>query len=134
MITEQEMQMRQLVRESDVIDRTDGSELAQAFNYLFDKYIENAEPRLYVINRKASEEMYKNLKEAYKNFNSPIYSLDDSSYIQPIRPRGHWKQRGIGCSCSVCGIGTSEHNVRAGLMNYCPNCGAYMGDKQDDRI
>ena len=40
-MTKQEMKMRQLVRESDVIDRTDGSELARAFNYLWDKYVEN---------------------------------------------------------------------------------------------
>lgn len=39
-MTNDELEMVKLVRESDVIDRTDGSELAEAFNYLFDKYIE----------------------------------------------------------------------------------------------
>lgn len=43
-MTESEIQMVKLVRESDVIDRTDGSELAQAFNYLFDKYVETQVP------------------------------------------------------------------------------------------
>ena len=43
-MTREELEMRTLVRESDVIDRTDGSELAKAFNYLWEKYVEQ-EPR-----------------------------------------------------------------------------------------
>lgn len=39
-MTRKELEMRKLVRESDVIDNTDGSELARAFNYLWGKYIE----------------------------------------------------------------------------------------------
>lgn len=39
-MTREELEMRTLVRESDVIDRTDRSELAKAFNYLWEKYIE----------------------------------------------------------------------------------------------
>ena len=39
-MTDNELYMRKLVRESDVIDKTDGSELAQAFNTLWDKYVE----------------------------------------------------------------------------------------------
>ncbi len=39
-MTKEELEMRTLVRESDVIDRTDGSELAKAFNHLWDKYVE----------------------------------------------------------------------------------------------
>jgi len=41
-MTREELEMRTLVRESDVIDRTDGSELAKAFNHLWDKYVEQA--------------------------------------------------------------------------------------------
>ena len=43
-MTREELEMRTLVRESDVIDRTDGSELAKAFNYLWEKYVEH-EPK-----------------------------------------------------------------------------------------
>lgn len=39
-MTREEMEMRKLVRESDVIDKTDGTELARAFNHLWNKYIE----------------------------------------------------------------------------------------------
>ena len=39
-MTREEREMRTLVRESDVIDRTDGTELARAFNCLWEKYIE----------------------------------------------------------------------------------------------
>lgn len=46
-----ELEMRKLVRESDVIDKTDGSELARAFNYLWEKYIEQ-EPCDDAISRK----------------------------------------------------------------------------------
>ena len=44
-MTREELEMRKLVRESDVIDKTDESELAKAFNHLWDKYIEQ-EPTL----------------------------------------------------------------------------------------
>lgn len=49
-MTREELEMRTLVRESDVIDRTDGSELAKAFNYLWEKYVEQ-EPCEDVISR-----------------------------------------------------------------------------------
>ena len=39
-MTREEMEMRKLVRESDVIDKTNGTELARAFNHLWNKYIE----------------------------------------------------------------------------------------------
>lgn len=39
-MTREELEMRTLVRESDVIDKTDGSELAKAFSYLWEKYVE----------------------------------------------------------------------------------------------
>ena len=44
-MTREGLEMRKLVRESDVIDKTDNSELAKAFNHLWDKYIEQ-EPTL----------------------------------------------------------------------------------------
>lgn len=40
-MTKEEIEMRVIVRESDVIDKTDGSELAKAFNYLWNKYVES---------------------------------------------------------------------------------------------
>lgn len=43
---------------------------------------------------------------------------------------GKWIQHGIGFRCSECNIGTSESNVKAGLMNFCPNCGADMREER----
>jgi hypothetical protein len=43
-MTKEELEMRKLVRESDVIDKTDGTELAKAFNHLWEKYVEQ-EPK-----------------------------------------------------------------------------------------
>lgn len=51
-MTREEMEMRKLVRESDVIDKTNGTELAKAFNYLWKKYIEQ-EPCEDAISRQA---------------------------------------------------------------------------------
>ncbi len=42
-MTREEAEMRKLVRESDVIDKTNGTELAKAFNYLWKKYVETLE-------------------------------------------------------------------------------------------
>ena len=53
-MTDKELYMRKLVRESDVIDRTDGSELAKAFNYLWDKYIETSDSSTDAISRQAA--------------------------------------------------------------------------------
>ena len=58
-------EMIKLVRESDVIDRTDGSELAKAFNYLFDRYIEEPITKNYL---GVSSGLEKNSKKLEKNF------------------------------------------------------------------
>lgn len=50
--------MRKLVRESDVIDKTNGTELAKAFNYLWEKYIEQQPCDEQTIYEKAYKEGY----------------------------------------------------------------------------
>lgn len=58
------MEMRKLVRESDVIDKTDGSELARAFNHLWEKYIE--QESYDAINRQAAQAKIKSICDEYR--------------------------------------------------------------------
>lgn len=58
-------EMIRIVRESDVIDRTDGNVLAKAFNYLFDRYIEEPITKNYL---GVSSGLAKNSKKLEKNF------------------------------------------------------------------
>lgn len=57
-----DVEIIKLVRESDVIDRTDGSELAKAFNYLFAKYIDDVEE----CEKEESSEYRKGYLDGYK--------------------------------------------------------------------
>lgn len=95
-MTKEEMEMVKLVRESDVIDRTDCSELAKAFNYLFDKYVE------------AAVELDGNSgKLGYWIIERDPNTGKDMSY-----------------HCSEC-YDTTGHFVTS-ADNYCPQCGAKM--------
>lgn len=84
-------------------------------------------PCLYVINRKTSE-------EAYKNLNSPIYPLDDMPSIQPIRPQGNWilDETDNSITCDKCGCLIWANDISNGEAHYCPNCGADMKEDTHD--
>jgi len=96
-MTNQELYMRKLVRESDVIDKTDGSELAQAFNTLWDKYVE-AEPCEDTINRQAAlDYIYNDLglgdEENGKDLERQMELEDSYKYIKslpPVTPKHRW--------------------------------------------
>ena len=67
--------------------------------------------------------------EAYKELLKECYK--ELPRVTPKPGSGEWIQHGIGFRCSECAIQTSEHNVKRGLMKYCPNCGAKMeGDEE----
>ncbi len=78
-MTREELEMRVLVRESDVIDRTDGSELAKAFNTLWEKYVEQ-EPCEDAISRQAVEDKITTLINELEMIFSDIRekNVDDS--------------------------------------------------------
>ena len=59
-------------------------------------------------------------------YNGAIEDVLALPSVEPERPVGHWKLHGLGYICPICRIETSEANVKAGLMNFCPNCGAKM--------
>lgn len=62
-----------------------------------------------------------------KEYEQPLWDgLNDLPLVTPKQRPGKWIQHGIGFRCSECAIQTSEQNVKAGLMKYCPNCGAKM--------
>jgi len=96
-MTNQELYMRKLVRESDVIDKTDGSELAQAFNTLWDKYVE-AEPCEDTISRQAAlDYIYNDLglgdEENGKDLERQMELEDSYKYIKslpPVTPKHRW--------------------------------------------
>ena len=55
----------------------------------------------------------------------------DMPSVQPTRPTGKWKKyldEGgfLQCECSNCGLITNEPD------NYCPNCGARMGESEKE--
>ena len=68
-MTREELEMRTLVRESDVIDRTDGSELAKAFNYLWEKYVEQE-------SRTVIEDIKAEIKDLHKSHMINFVSAD----------------------------------------------------------
>lgn len=56
------------------------------------------------------------------------------------RKKGKWIYEGIRgrfptCRCSVCGsLENADWAVIQGGANFCPNCGAYMGEEMEDAI
>ena len=65
-MTREELEMRTLDRESDVIDSTDGSELAKAFNYLWEKYVEQ-EPCEDAVSKQGAIEAFQIFREYESN-------------------------------------------------------------------
>lgn len=60
-----------------------------------------------------------------------ISDLEDAPTIEE-RKKGKWIDRGymkVGFSCSLCGA-----YVISGKENYCHNCGADMGEGQNDEV
>ena len=70
-------------------------------------------------------------KEYYSSFNAAVYKtlikiIDKSPSVEPERPHGKWIMRsggrqGTHAECSNCGM-----KNYAGILNYCPDCGAEM--------
>lgn len=137
-MTREEMEMRKLVRESDVIDKTNGTELAKAFNYLWKKYIEQ-EPCEDCISRQAVIDLinadweYEGLEVEINNLPSVTPKLETvtefadrcrecgARYGKLLKQKtGHWILRDDICKCSNC------KDISPVLHNYCPNCGAKM--------
>ena len=70
-----------------------------------------------------------------------ITVLDAQPTIEPERKTGEWHKSEAyphHLYCSACyrtALPNYEYMERWGLsMNYCPNCGAYMGGGQDDSV
>ena len=97
-MTREELEMRTLVRESDVIDRTDGSELAKAFNYLWEKYVEQ-EP-------KTGHWIFQKIKQGKRMWCSNCDSAFDLCCNQIKR--------------------YNKAKMREDMWTYCPWCGAKM--------
>lgn len=123
-MTREELEMRTLVRESDVIDRTDGSELAKAFNYLWEKYVEQ-EPCGDVISREATLMPYKGLNDEDTISVWLIRkNIEQQPPVNPQSKTGHW----IDDKCSIYGKGIedlidSREWYRNEKPNFCPFCG-----------
>ena len=152
-MTREEIEMRTLVRESDVIDKTDGSELAKAFNHLWEKYVEQ-EPCGDAIRRADAEALFRNARSKlnpsdYKTadeFNTrDLMLLNAEQFIhmlpsvKPQEPKtGHWKvvSDGYGdnayiCECSECEDTVWVYKDANRKWNYCPNCGVKMIEPQE---
>lgn len=133
-MTREEFEMRTLVRESDVIDRTDGSELAKAFNYLWEKYVEQ-EPCDDAISRQAVLDLAKKgVLVSNGNYESVCKAINDLPSVNLQEPKtGHWyydEERGatgVYAICSNC----DEEIYQTGGFKYCPNCGARMNGKEN---
>lgn len=132
MMTREELEMRKIVRESDVIDKTNGTELAKAFNYLWKKYIEQ-EPCEDCISRKDALAPYKELKDddvisvwlIKKN-------IEQQLSVTPTRKTGKWTNGNPICTC--CGedkFKDLDADIWADWKpKYCPNCGAKMESEE----
>lgn len=148
-MTREEHDMRVLVRESDVIDRTDGSELAKAFNYLWEKYVEQ-EPCEDAISRQAvldavrkntfrltfaeeqgceghvawsAEAVYSDVIEGALLELPPVNSQPKTGYSKT----GYWIRRNsflVPYKCSECNYESERY------YDFCPNCGAKMFEPQ----
>lgn len=77
-------------------------------------------------NKKYHEEKHKDSLLIGFDFDKMINVIDDASTINPedLRPKGKWIKTGkISVRCSACNYLPAENDY-----NYCPNCGAKMGD------
>ena len=118
-MTREELEMRTLVWESDVIDRTDGSELAKAFNYLWEKYVEH-EPK--TGHQKSCDTCEYSDEIDGSNCYECVKGMRDR--YKPQEPKtGHWirvtdKSGHLVWECDKCGW-QQRFNT-----NFCPDCGA----------
>lgn len=121
----EELEMRKLVRESDVIDKTDASELAKAFNHLWDKYIEQ-EPCEDCVSRQAAINAC--LDGWNKDFKEIVTDIRTLPPVTPTHKTGKWKRKIVDdgynadWKCSECGY----KEMTDFPTKYCPNCGAKM--------
>ena len=138
-------EMIKLVRESDVIDRTDGSELAKAFNYLFDRYIEEPttkndlgvdcisrdEACRYVAEFVNHEFSTREEEELIDNI---ITGIEHLPSVTPQEPRkGHWiLTEDDFVYCSECEDSYYPRPIDASWY-YCPHCGCCMVEPQADK-
>ena len=135
----EELEMRTLVRESDVIDRTDGSELAKAFNYLWEKYVEQ-EPCDDAISRDAVLEkaVYTETEEGWGGYTVDVDYIKSLPSVTSEPKTGHWIEKDgfdgdTYYDCSECGESwtTIEGNPWNNGMKYFPNCGAKMEEVEE---
>lgn len=133
-MTKKELEMRTLVRESDVIDRTDGSELAKAFNYLWEKYVEQ-EPCEDAISRQEAVEAFQMFREYESNRSNKGWVnrietvLNQLPPVTPQQKTGHWifvDKAHEHAHCSECDYGNVDL-LNGRPHNYCPHCGAKNG-------
>lgn len=141
-MTKEEIKMVQLVRESDVIDKTDDSELARAFNYLFDNYVEKALERGPCEDAVSREEVIKcfdsniaitdkdNAENVKSYLDIVIEYIENLPTVQHIKPKGEWIEEKDEMlpdwHCSRCGA--IVENFEQGYHNwrYCYHCGTEM--------
>ena len=117
-MTREELEMRALVRESDVIDRTDGSELAKAFNCLWEKYVEQSMSDDCISRGRSTATIMRDIRHLPS--------------VTPIEKTGKWIYIGNGNNglhqCNQCG---AERKMFDGLEIYCSSCGAKMVEPQE---
>ena len=113
-MTREELEMRVLVRESDVIDRTDGSELAKAFNHLWEKYVEQE------LSQPKTGHWIEDAKTYYEELNKRGLGVDEYTpyFTDDI-------------ACSECLAKYSMLDNETQFFKHCPNCGAKMVEPQE---
>lgn len=101
-MTREERKMIQLVRESDVIDFTDGSELATAAKYLFDVAIKTLEqePCEDVVSRQAVKKALRNrIEESISDCINALPSVTPTQKWIPVSER--LPEKNMACLVSV---------------------------------
>jgi hypothetical protein len=133
----EELEMRTLVRESDVIDRTDGSALAKAFNHLWEKYVEQ-ETCDDAISRQAVLDKMKERDEEVSCLTTK--DVRDLPTVKPQPKTGHWiladeqnkedvENDNYRYICSECQC--SDIHAKGTVVPYCWKCGAKMIEPQE---
>lgn len=133
-MTREEQKMIQLVRESDVIDLTDGSELATASRYLFDVAIKalEQEPCEDCVSREEVLDLCNSKDPEYKvsHLKEDVECLPS---VTPTCKKGKWiKGKWINShdtsfyNCSNCGVFWDKGTVDNCNFFYCPHCGTKM--------
>ena len=135
-MTREEMEMRKLVRESDVIDKTNGTELARAFNTLWNKYIEK-EPNDDCIARQPLIDNWNSCADMLMGEGDAEVVMGwifDAPSVTPTRKKGKWiinSDFPDELICSCCNTNYDMWFWEQGSMKYCPNCGAKMAEGED---